>query len=162
MAFGGESRQQSSGSDDQDLERSGVVVRTHGTRVWVRCDTSAGCPVCASGLGCRGGLLAALTGRSRLLEVDRGEQQVGVADSVRVAIPTAAINRAAMLVYGIPRAGVLLGAAAGALELPEWGDSATVTGAGAGFAAGVTLARRRLAATRLRPHLLTDRPSGPR
>jgi len=157
VAFSGASRPR--GFDGQDLERTGVVVHARDSRVWVRCDAAAGCPACASGLGCRGGLLGALTGRPRLLEVDRGPHELAVGDPVRVAIPAAAINRAAVIVYGIPLTGLLLGAAAGAFVLPAWGDAAAVIGAVAGFAGGVVLARRRLTTTGLRPHLLTDRQS---
>ncbi|HSN73041.1 MAG TPA: SoxR reducing system RseC family protein [Steroidobacteraceae bacterium] len=142
----------------EQIERAGRVVRADESSVWVACEPTAGCAACAAGVGCRGGLIAALLGRPRLIEVERGTSPARPGELVRVRIPVVAVSRAAALAYGAPLAGLLIGTLLAAWGLPGSGDGAAVAGAIAGCAAGVWIAQRRLARDReardLRPTLV--------
>ncbi len=100
------------------------------------------CERCAAGKGCGAGLFGA-SGGSRSIEARIAPGiAVDVGDDVSIEMAPHSLLRAALLVYGLPLAGALLGAGvAHALGLTDLG--AGLAGLG-GIAAGFVLARRRL------------------
>jgi sigma-E factor negative regulatory protein RseC len=128
------------------VERIGVVVHVTADSISVRCDRTSGCALCARGFGCGGGLLGALAGGPPLLRVPRQNQRVGIGDRVRVALPAGRVGSLAAAAYGLPLAGLVLGALA-ATSLPALaGDAGTAVGGLAGLLCGGMFARHRLLA----------------
>jgi positive regulator of sigma E activity len=149
-----------------EIERVARVVRASDTRLWLECDAVAGCAACEAGVGCRGGVLAALTGRTRVLEVDRGASLAAPGDRVVLRVPVASVSRAAAIAYGAPLGGLVVGAASPAAIVPGAGDLAAVIGGALGFVLGIALARRWLGARGsqdLRPYVADGHePAAPR
>lgn len=119
------------------------VLRVADGVAWVQCESQAGCARCAAGQGCGGGLFAKLL-RSRLQELPvvlpTGRERDPVVDEwLLIGLSTAAVQSASMLMYGLPLAGLLLGAISGSSMLAN--DLVAFLGGAAGFAAGLLLAR---------------------
>jgi len=108
-------------------------------------DVSTACPRCASGKGCGAGILAAGSGTRRIqVHVDPG---LGLAegDVVDLTLAPRNILRAAIIVYGLPMLGAVVGAAtAYALSL---GDTGAAVAALVGLACGLLFGRWRLRQT---------------
>jgi len=108
--------------------------------------TAFSCARCKSGKGCGAGLLGG-NGKSRRIDAHIA---TGVAvhegDEVRIELAPRHLLNAALIVYGMPLAGAVFGAAiaytAGLADL-----YAAIAGLG-GIAAGIALARRRLRTTK--------------
>lgn len=132
-------------------ERARVLRVEHGA-AWVHCESQAGCQRCAEGRGCGGGVFARLL-RRRLEEMPvENSIDAMSGDAVLVGVEPVAVQNAAFVMYGLPLAGLLLGALAGQ------GEAAAIAGAGIGLIIGLLLARlisRRLGNDpRYRPVLL--------
>lgn len=143
--------------DDLMTERA-RVLRVSGGIAWVQCETQAGCARCAAGEGCGAGLFAKLLrGRLQELPVNVPTELAGritAGDPVLLGLSVSAIQNASLLLYGVPLAGLLLGAIGGSQVL--MGDAGAFVGALAGLCAGLWFARWRGAALgeRLEPVLL--------
>ena len=113
-----------------------------GVRAIVGIDVAIACPRCAAGKGCGAGLFAD-TGRERRVEAAvRPGLQVAEGDLVEVVLAPDNLLRAALIVYGLPMAGAIVGALlAYALSL---GDVAAALAALAGLILGLLLGRWRL------------------
>lgn len=101
----------------------------------VKVQRSGGCGRCHEEGGCGGGAESRCDAFVVLSELD-----VKPGDRVQIDIPEGAALRAALLAYGLPLAGVLVGAAAAHLFVGS--DAATLAGACAGFFASLLLMRR--------------------
>ncbi len=117
------------------------------------------CPRCAAGKGCGAGLWAA--GQSRLLRASVGPGvDVEVGDSVCIELAPRDLLLAAWLVYGLPLATAVAGAALA--YAAGSGDAAAALAAVAGLAAGVLHARRRVGTDaclrRFTPRIVAKRP----
>lgn len=134
------------------VERRCTVVRTGPSAVWLR-STSAACDGCS---GC--------SGRCGLFAVDGDELELPLAcidgrlvpgDSAILSLDPAALRREALLGYGRPLGGLLLGAALGLLlahVLTLDQDASVAVTAALGTLAGLGGSKRRLApACRARP-----------
>lgn len=114
-----------------------------GPRLTVAVDAGVACPRCAAGKGCGAGLLAGPE-KLRMVEAQAANQlTLSVGDTVRLQLSAANLLSAALIVYGLPMLGVLLGAA-----LAFWlrlGDMAAAMVAITGAVIGVVLGRQRLA-----------------
>ena len=112
-----------------------------GARAVVEVDGAPACPRCAAGKGCGAGLLP--TGGPRRFEADIREGfDARVDDRVEVTLAPRNLLRAAVIVYGVPLAGGLGGAAAAyAFAL---GDAGAALAALFGLAAGLAASRWRL------------------
>jgi sigma-E factor negative regulatory protein RseC len=100
------------------------------------------CERCASGKGCGAGLLAGDEAPRRIEALVARQLDLDVGDRVRVELAGNKVLRAAVLVYGLPLGGALLGAG-----LAWWsgsGDAAAALVATAGALAGIAAGRRRL------------------
>jgi sigma-E factor negative regulatory protein RseC len=118
------------------------IADADGTRVLVAVDVSAVCPRCAAGKGCGAGILGGRA-RVRQLELDvRDDLTLAEGDNVEIALASANLLQAALIVYGLPLLGAV--AAAGLAYLIELGDAAAALAAIAGLSAGVFAGRRRL------------------
>lgn len=119
------------------------VLRVADGVAWVQCESQAGCARCAAGEGCGGGLFAKLL-RGRLQELpvvlpeDR-EREPRAGEWLLIGLSTSAVQSASMLMYGLPLAGLLLGAIAASLLLNH--DLFALLGAAGGMATGLLLAR---------------------
>lgn len=113
-----------------------------GRRLTVAVDAGVACPRCAAGKGCGAGLLGGPE-KSRMVEAQAADQlSLSVGDTVRLRLSAANLLSAALIVYGLPLLGVLLGAA-----LSFWlgfGDVAAVVAAITGAVVGAALGRQRL------------------
>lgn len=119
------------------------VLRVERDVAWVQCESQSGCARCAAGEGCGAGLFSRLL-RQRLQEMplalpDRLEN-LAAGDHVLLGLSEAAVQNAALLAYGLPLAGVLLGAFGGNLFPGD--DPGAALGAVLGLVAGAWLARR--------------------
>jgi len=113
-----------------------------GMHAVVGIDVAAACPRCAAGKGCGAGLFTD-TGRQRQVEATvRPGLQLAEGDLVEVTLAPDNLLRAALIVYGLPMAGAVVGAMlAYALSL---GDVGAAVAALAGLVAGLLLGRWRL------------------
>lgn len=105
--------------------------------------TKLACARCRAGRGCGAGL-PGVGGGERVLRVavPRGVE-LTAGDPVTLRISGPALLAAAAIAYGLPLAGLLLGALLGHLLVP--GDAGAVLAALAGLLAGAGFARRRAA-----------------
>jgi sigma-E factor negative regulatory protein RseC len=100
------------------------------------------CARCAAGKGCGAGI-AARDGRPRNIEARLAPGlEVRAGDRVRVDLAPDDILRASLIVYGLPLAGAVLGAAAA--YLVKAGDLGAALAALSGVFAGMLVARDRL------------------
>lgn len=122
------------------IQERARVLRTEGDTAWVQCESQAGCARCAEGKGCGGGVFARLL-RHRLDELPvTNECRAAAGETVLIGLAEEAVFNGALLMYGLPLAGLLGGAIAGQLAAGEAG--ALLTGL-AGIGAGLWLARGR-------------------
>lgn len=111
-------------------------------RAIIEVDAESVCPRCAEGRGCGAGIFAS-AGRIRRVEARiPQDMDVDVGDVVRLVFAPEQMLRAAMIVYGMPLAGGVVGAI-GAYQL-GLGDAGAALLALAGLAAGLWLGRFRL------------------
>ena len=100
------------------------------------------CARCASGKGCGAGI-GEMDGRPRRVNaVIPARYEIEVGDNVRIALAPDRVLAAALIVYGMPLAGGVVGAVAG--YLAGLGDAGAATSALAGLAVGAILGRARL------------------
>jgi len=130
------------------VERAGIVVDVTADTVWIRCDAPSGCALCARGLGCRGGVLGSLAGAPPLLSLPRSRERVLIGDRVTVALPAGRIGTLAAAAYGVPLAGLIVGALVSATLPALASDLGTAAGGLAGLVGGGLIARRMLLAGR--------------
>ena len=128
----------------------GRILSLHGinsdTYAIVEVDALVACARCAAGKGCGAGLLGGDTTSKRVEAMISSRLELQQGDEVFITLQPKNLLRAALLVYGLPLAGALLGAAA------AYGfglnDAAAAVTALAGIAAGFWLARQRLQSVR--------------
>lgn len=95
------------------MTESGIIVRATKTHYTVRIDPKAACAACAAKSGC-----GAASGVAVFYDVRRrGDYQEG--DRVDIVLRQGRLMGAALLVYGLPLIGLLLGALAPDLVPPE-------------------------------------------
>jgi len=122
-----------------------LVSRAGDMHATINVDVMTACPRCASGKGCGAGILAAGS-RTRQLQV-LVDPDLGLAegDVVDLTLAPRNILRAALIVYGLPMLGAIVGAAiAYAYSL---GDTGAAFAALMGLATGLLLGRWRLRQT---------------
>ena len=120
----------------------GRIVSVHSDYAVVEVDTESVCERCASGKGCGAGLLGAGSGTQRISASVPDGLDVSDGDLVSIVLRPKDILRAALIVYGYPLAGAVLGAIAAAIA--GFGDLAAAVAALSGIAAGFLSASRRL------------------
>lgn len=120
------------------IQERARVLRTEGEIAWVQCESQAGCARCAEGRGCGGGVFARLL-RHRLeeLPVDN-EIRAAAGDAVLIGLEEQAVFNGALLMYGLPLAGLLGGAIAGHLLA---GESGALLAGAFGLIGALALAR---------------------
>ena len=113
-----------------------------GMHAVVGIDVASACPRCAAGKGCGAGIFAD-TGRERQVHADvLPGLQVAEGDLVEVTLAPDNLLRAALIVYGLPMVGAIVGAV-----LAYWlslGDLGAAAAALAGIGGGLLLGRWRL------------------
>jgi sigma-E factor negative regulatory protein RseC len=118
------------------IRHAGTVLRVEGDLAWVECVRGGACEICPGRHACE---TAAFSTRTRhQLRVLRAGAQVAPGSEIIIGIPPGAVLRAALLAYGLPLAGLLLGTALGAATLP----ASAAVGAVAGLAAGIAVSTR--------------------
>ena len=119
-----------------------TVVEVHDDIALVRCLSQSGCQRCAEGKGCGGGVMSRLLGdRLNLVSVGTGGKALRVGDDVLIGLHEQGLVQASAAVYLVPLVTGLLGAVAAASAIGA-GDAIVLSGAVAGFAAGLIWARR--------------------
>lgn len=140
------------------IEEKAIVTRTDDDAVWVRALGPETCPRCAEGRGCGGGVLGRLIGRRRPDVLVRGViPGLRVGDAVIVGIEDGVVMRAALWVYLVPLAGMVL-AGAFAQQVLQVHDALVaafgLVGLAGGFACTHAAGRRAAASPAYRPLLL--------
>ena len=119
-----------------------TVVRVDGDIVWVRCESQRGCPRCAEGRGCGGGVLGKLLGdRLRMVRAARGDFPLSAGESVVIGLAETALVRASVAMYLIPLL-TMLAAAVVAWRVGGESEAWAISGGLVGFLAGLAHARR--------------------
>lgn len=121
-------------------EERAEVVAVHPDRIELAARDVSTCGRCAARSGCGHGLLDTLgRARRRTFSLPRSSVpgEVVVGEELLVGVPEGAIVRAAAAVYGLPLAGLVVGA----VTAPA-GDGSALLLAGLGFGLGWLLARR--------------------
>lgn len=111
-------------------------------RAEVEVTSAQRCARCASGKGCGAGLVGK---DGRLRRVDAtipAGCEVTVGDEVRIELAPDSVLAAALVVYGLPLAGAVVGA--GAAHLASFGDAGAALAASTGLAVGAFLGRAHL------------------
>ena len=124
-----------------NLETRAVVIRIDGQHAMVMADQADGCEQCA-GKGCGAGKLSRLfCSKPRQFQVIN-PVNAGVGDEVIVSVAEGAVMRGIGLVYLMPLALLLIGAALGSwLAQPAQSDSYAAAGAMSGLVVGFAIAR---------------------
>ena len=122
-----------------------LVDSINGACAVVVVDVTSACPRCAAGKGCGAGLFAS-GGSDRQVEAAiPPEMDVAVEDVVEISLAPDNLLRAAIIVYGLPMFGAVIGATiAYTLSL---GDAVAALAALTGLGSGLVLGRWRLQQT---------------
>jgi sigma-E factor negative regulatory protein RseC len=116
------------------------IIRESGiARAIVVVDAEAACARCASGRGCGAGILSGRAGKRRLELAVGPDLELAEGDVVAIELAPGNVLRAALIVYGLPLAGAIIGAAlayANAL-----GDGGAAAMAISGLAGGALISR---------------------
>lgn len=147
------------------IEERAQVQGVHNGLVMVTAGAKQGCPTCAQGRGCAGGVLGRLANR-KTRRVHVGNPQ-GIAvqpgDWVRIGLDESALVKGAMLVYLLPLVAMLLAAAL--LHAAGAGEGVITVGAllalVGGFWFAARLQRSPQAQQRHQPVLLGPSQAGP-
>ncbi len=108
----------------------------------VEVDASINCARCAEGKGCGAGLLGRTSGSRRVDALITRGLQVREGDEVRIELAPGNLLQASVIVYGLPLAGAVLGAAVAYFF--GLGELYAAMAALGGILAGLILARLRL------------------
>jgi len=116
-----------------------LVTDSRGRRAIVDVDVASACPRCAAGKGCGAGLLTGSNSVRRVEATVSNDIALAAGDSVEIALASANLLQAAVIVYGLPLAGGI--GFAGLAYLFALGDAAAALAAVAGLALGLLLSR---------------------
>ncbi|MBT8108760.1 MAG: SoxR reducing system RseC family protein [Gammaproteobacteria bacterium] len=111
-------------------------------RAEVEVTSAQRCARCASGKGCGAGLVGNDGRLRRVSALVPAGCELAIGDEVRIELAPDSLLGAALIAYGLPLAGAVVGAGAGYLAGLE--DVAAATTALAGLAVGVFIGRARL------------------
>jgi sigma-E factor negative regulatory protein RseC len=142
-----------------------TVLRVADGAAWVSCHAQAGCQRCAEGRGCGGDVLGRLLGeRLREVRVAAGDIALRRGDDVLIGVDERSLLGASFVMYLLPLLSMLCGGLLAAGLGPAMGEPGVILGAGSGFVAGLTYARRygrtRGAAARFAPRVIARLPAG--
>lgn len=113
--------------------------------------SSQRCARCASGRGCGADIRGDDGSPRRVKALIPAGYELEVGDDVRIELAPERVLAAALIAYGIPLVGAVVGAGAG--YLADLGDAGAAASALAGLAAGAVLGRARLRRDRSLRHL---------
>lgn len=124
------------------IEQTGRVSRVdEAGRAWISCRPAV-CRACEEGRGCGAGVFAGLLSRSESrFEISRASG-LNPGDQVIVGLDERHLLSGAARLYGLPLAGLMTGALAGALAWGADSDAAVLVGALGGLAAALWAGRR--------------------
>lgn len=124
----------------------------------VEVTSAVSCARCAAGKGCGAGLFGpAGSGRSIEARIAPGVT-VDIGDEVSIELAPPGLLRVAMIVYGLPLCGALLGA--GAAYVFGLADLQAALAALGGIVAGFLVARQRLGGCEFKPTIVDTVPEG--
>jgi len=127
------------------LIETGRVVAVDPDGLWVETIRQSTCGTCAAQKGCGHALLNRISdgkrGYIRVLPGDRETGECRIDDQVRISIPAEVILRGSLVVYILPLACMLAGAAAAVGLVPGSRDVLAALGAALGFGVGFALVR---------------------
>ena len=120
-----------------------LVDSADGARAIVDIEIVASCPRCASGKGCGAGIFTANTGSAQPVEASvRSGLDLSEGDVVEISLAPDNLLHAAIIVYGLPMVGAIIGAVL-AYGF-SFGDAAAALAALTGLGAGLIVSRWRL------------------
>lgn len=119
-----------------------IIRDAGGARAVVEVDVEEVCARCAAGRGCGAGIMSGRPGSKRLELAVRPDLDLAEGDDVRIELAPGNVLRAALIVYGLPLAGAVCGAALAYAN--TLGDGGAAVLAIAGLFAGALIGRRRL------------------
>jgi sigma-E factor negative regulatory protein RseC len=127
------------------LIETGRVVALESDSVWVETIRQSTCGTCAAQKGCGHGLINQVTDGSRsyvrVLPGKLTPSDCTINDQVRISIPEEVLLRGSAVVYLIPLAAMLAGAASAVAFVNGNEDVLAAVGAVAGFALGAAFVR---------------------
>jgi sigma-E factor negative regulatory protein RseC len=127
------------------LTETGRVVALEPDSVWVETIRQSTCGSCAAQKGCGHGLINKVSDGSRsyvrVLPGKLTPTDCEINDQVRISIPEEVILRGSMIVYIIPIAAMLAGAASAVALIDGNEDALAAMGAVAGFVFGTAFVR---------------------
>jgi sigma-E factor negative regulatory protein RseC len=127
------------------LTETGRVVAVEPDSLWIETIRQSTCGSCQAQKGCGHGLINKISDGTRsyirVLPGELAPAACEVDDQVRVAIPEEVILRGSFIVYIVPLAGMLAGAASAASVFSGNQDILAAIGAVAGFGIGVAVVR---------------------
>jgi sigma-E factor negative regulatory protein RseC len=121
------------------MQVEGIVTRLDGSRAFVQIQRSGGCGRCQEAGGCQSGSLADPLGKRCQEYAIENPDDAQPGSRVAVEVPDGATLIAALLAYGIPVAGLLVGAAIAYARFRS--DLGTLAGAALGLGAAITMVR---------------------
>lgn len=117
---------------------SGHVLRDGAGRFWIDVPRRSACQSCDKTSSCSMSVLGGLVGSATIrLPIQGMDIQVG--DRVRLACPSDGLLKAALLAYGLPALGMVVGAVL--MSLMNFNDGPQALGAGLGLFLGVMATR---------------------
>jgi len=119
-----------------------VVDTDDGARAVVAVDVAATCPRCAAGKGCGAGLLTGSGGERQVEASIRAGLNIATDDIVEISLAPDNLLRAAIIVYGLPMLGAVIGAVIAFGS--SLGDAAAAIAALLGLGCGLAISRWRL------------------
>ena len=127
------------------LTETGRVVAVENDSLWIETIRASTCGSCQAQKGCGHGLINKISDGSRsyirVLPGELAPSACEVDDQVRVSIPEEVILRGSFIVYILPLAGMLAGAASAVALFSGNQDLLAAIGAVVGFGVGVSVVR---------------------
>lgn len=114
------------------IEQVGRISRVEEARAWVTCRPAA-CRACEEGRGCGAGVFAGLLSRSPSRFAISGVKGVKPGDRVVIGLDERRLLSGAWRLYGLPLAGLMVGALAGGAAGGAGNDVAVLVGATTGL-----------------------------
>jgi len=144
------------------LEESGLVIRIENEFAWVNTQSKMACSSCQVESTCGSGILEKYLGGKVFVSKVKNEIDAKVGDKVVIAIPRSRLTRAALIAYGLPLFGLMLGAALGHLYYAS--EPATIFTALLGLLVAFSLVKlynaKITASDRYTPKLITKSETG--
>jgi len=121
------------------IEESGTISHVEGDYAWVSSAVKSGCSSCASNNSCGTSSLSQFFGNKKSALKMRNNIQANVGDSIVFGLEESDLVRIALMNYGLPLLGLIVGMIIGDQLLATWFDGLADFGAFLGSIVGLWL-----------------------